>query len=446
MASLTVDQARNLLRVGEDYTREQIKDRRDANIKTCILTIALKRSQIKNRPYLKQYQKDTINAEIENQIQEMEKIKDAYRILKAAHRETHSSTAHNRFTNARKGVTGIFSRIRKGVSGLASRMYTRRNNQNRSRSRSRASASRESASRNSGSGEESKGDGDENEYTRSRRESGAPYGTYPDRNYRNGSSGFGSGYRNYRNGAYGPSGSSGYGSSGFGSSGFGSTGLFRTTQDKKIDKYLQVLGLPLTRESFTTSKVTKAYRSSALRTHPNKNPNKDAEEQFKSVNEAYRELKDSISSGRIYVPPESTEFMPNASSAKASPKASHARSAKASPARSAKAYANASPRASAKASRKASNSPNVFQEKDTHTTKLKKTLGVLGLDPEKRHTSQEILKVFLNINHKSKNIDNAFRILYYNLNPASGPPRTMEMVEAAIEQRKNRYKGYTENI
>ena len=53
-------------------------------------------------------------------------------------------------------------------------------------------------------------------------------------------------------------------------------------------EYYEVLGVSRTA---TKDEIKKAYRKLALQFHPDKNPdNKDAEEHFKEVNEAYEVL------------------------------------------------------------------------------------------------------------------------------------------------------------
>lgn len=56
-------------------------------------------------------------------------------------------------------------------------------------------------------------------------------------------------------------------------------------QEKK--DYHEVLGI---RKNATQEEIRKAYRVLALKYHPDRNKNSDAEEKFKQINEAYRVL------------------------------------------------------------------------------------------------------------------------------------------------------------
>jgi curved DNA-binding protein len=54
--------------------------------------------------------------------------------------------------------------------------------------------------------------------------------------------------------------------------------------------YYQVLGL---KKNATAAEIKRTYRKLAVKYHPDKNPgNKDAEEKFKEINEAYEVLGD----------------------------------------------------------------------------------------------------------------------------------------------------------
>ena len=68
--------------------------------------------------------------------------------------------------------------------------------------------------------------------------------------------------------------------------------------------------------------------------------------------------------------------------------------------------------------------------------KIKKALTILGLDPNIRHSSSKILETFLANTDPSQDIDNAFTLLYFNLNPKFGPTRTKEIVKAIEDRRK----------
>jgi curved DNA-binding protein CbpA len=480
---MSVKKALSILEIygSESFTRRIIKANRDYLFAEKKRDLEVYEQKLKDNPDLS----DTIKAKITVVKKKMDDINEAYSILKSHHRTTHGSTAHNRFTNARKGtskgVSGLLGRMRQGISGLASRMYTRRNGNGgasqgarasgaseresdaeRSFAEARATAaaaaraytaereSRRASARATASGsEETKGN--ESPYTKSRRESGRPYGYNSSRpeyfnrkreSNRNGtrSQGFTGreskrnnayeNYRNYRNGTGSSHGFAGF--SGF--SGYtGTRQIFRTSTDKEIDEYLTVLGLPLKAESFTKDNIRTAFKAKSLQTHPNKNPNKTlngqhkATQEFASVNNAHIELKKLLSSGHNYTPPQSG-FMPSASpmhpKARTSPKSSRPASPKARPP-----------------------SPKIgVQEKESHIMRLKKALGVLGLDPNERHSSGKILETFLANKDPSQDIEIAFTILYFNPKPEFGPPRTRDIVEAKIEERKKLLKKYKENI
>lgn len=53
--------------------------------------------------------------------------------------------------------------------------------------------------------------------------------------------------------------------------------------------YYEVLGIS---KSATEAEIKKAYRSLAMKYHPDKNKEKDAEAKFKEINEAYEILSD----------------------------------------------------------------------------------------------------------------------------------------------------------
>ena len=411
---MDLETARENLRLDEYFTRETLKINRDRLIKNSKITITNIEKQLEFDH--SEERKNKLNEQIVEEEKKIENIKEAYRVLKQFHRTTHSSTTHNRFTNARKGASSLFGRMRKGISGIASRMYTRRNGNASHNSGSR----RSSRSRPSASGrEETKGNNDnESPYTKSRRESGAPYGTNWSRSrYFNGSRQRFSSQQGFT----------------------GTRQVFRTSDDEQIDKYLKVLGLPLKIESFTQDEIKKAFRTRSLQTHPNKNPIGHSE--FQEVNEANTQLKILLNDKHNYTPPEHTGFMPSASpmhsTRTASPKASRTSSPK----------RPTSPKASRTSSPKRHASPKVgVQEKESHIMKLKKALGVLGLDPNTRHSSGKILETYLANTDPSPDIDIAFTILYFNPKPEFGPPRTRDMVEAKIEERKNILKKYKENI
>lgn len=437
---MSVEDARKILTLREEnYSRGRLKHYRDSRLLDCQEKIR----RIEGQMVYDGAGRKGLRASIEIVKNEINQIKEAYRLLKNYHRTTHSSTAHNRFTNARKGVSkgvsDLFGRMRQGISGLAARMYTRRNGNGgafegpgsaRTRRSTSSASGRASAGTSRAPGrEETKGNNEyENAYTRSRRESGHPYGS--------------------RQGFSGHQGFSGY---------TGTRQIFRKKQDEQIDKYLQVLGLPLKSESFTKDEIRKAFRSSSLRTHPNKNPN--GAEEFKAVNEANQQLKELLNVGYNYTPPPQG-FIPSASPmyTRASPRAASPRPARSSARASSPRSRAASPRsraASPRASRYSASaaspraaSPKVagVKEKETHIMRLKKALGVLGLDPNVRHNSEKILHTFLANRDLSEDVDNAFTILYFNPTPEFGPPRTMQMVKAAIKQRKDRYKDYKENV
>jgi curved DNA-binding protein CbpA len=59
--------------------------------------------------------------------------------------------------------------------------------------------------------------------------------------------------------------------------------------------YYQILGLT---KNASFDEIKKKYKELAIKYHPDKNPTKDAEDQFKKINEAYKTLSDPYQRGR----------------------------------------------------------------------------------------------------------------------------------------------------
>ena len=63
----------------------------------------------------------------------------------------------------------------------------------------------------------------------------------------------------------------------------------RADDDKMVKNYYKILGV---NKTATDDDIKKAYRKMALKFHPDKNKEPDAEEKFKEIAEAYEVLGD----------------------------------------------------------------------------------------------------------------------------------------------------------
>jgi len=429
--NMTLDNARKLLKVGVNYTRDEIKTKRDHEIGTRQMILAMKQQTLKDNQHVKQSIKDSIIGKIEQLKKDIENIKDAYRVLKNHRIAIDGRTLRNRVTNARKGVSGLFSRVGSQIS----RIYRPVDN---TRSSVRSNQNRRSSNKNNQTSRIS------SKISRPPTRSLKKY-NQPPTIYKQQPTVESIYYTEHNTHFY--------------------VGCSLHEEQKEIVwMHTPTPENLLNLKDLTYSHHGKSYKLYEVRKYLDSNnlqPNPESYDVTKRISYQFRDMpSDNIKvihgmviDDKLYIPyrlinQNTMEIIdyPNIDNLYQD--------------RQMYSYhlfdqnimydvlviplkqphPNAGPKASTKAaSPKAS--PKVGPKNQEHELMLKKALLILGLDPNERHSSEKILETFLENKDLSEDLDNAFRILYFK--PVSRPSG---IVERAITQRRNRYKKYTENI